>query len=176
MSPVPLLPKIRALADAADDLPALDALLTEFLASTADAFGRDSGIRLDPEAMRQDTLAHLGDFLPPVGRILLAEAPGGRALGCVFLRRVADDAGEIKRLYVRPEARGQGLARALVRRLHAEARAMRLARLLLDTGAGNSAAIALYRSLGYVEIPRYAENANDPGLAPHLVFMECARL
>ncbi len=95
---------------------------------------------------------------------LVEGAPDGTALATVLLRRdgvaVAcatlraapawgARTGELKRLYVAPEARGAGLARRLVRLVEDAARERGLTRVVLDTGIRQPAAIALYRSLGY---------------------------
>ncbi len=96
-----------------------------------------------------------GDYAPPEGRLLLAMR-GGQAVGCVALHKIGDGICEMKRLYLRPLARGSGAGRTLAERIIAEARAIGYRTMRLDTVAGTmDAAIALYRWLGFREIPPY---------------------
>ena len=157
--------------DRIPDRPALEQLLRDFMVPNIAGFNAATGLRVDPQAILARTWEHIDDYLPPAGRLLLAHDGQGALVGCVFLRRVGPDAGEMKRLFVRPELRGQGVGRRLVERLHDEARAMGLGRILLDTGADNLASQSLYAGLGYERIDRYPENDNEAWLAPYLVFM-----
>lgn len=91
---------------------------------------------------------------PPEGCFLVHE--GG--LGCAGLRKFADGVGEMKRLYVVPAARGRGIGGQLARRIIEEARARGYRRLVLDTLPDMKAAQALYRALGFREIPSYRAN------------------
>jgi carbonic anhydrase len=79
-------------------------------------------------------------------------------LGCVGLRKFAEGVAEMKRLYVVPAARGKGVGEALARRVIDEARRRGYKRLVLDTLPDMKAAQALYRSLGFREIPSYRFN------------------
>ena len=94
------------------------------------------------------------DFRPPHGLFLLARL-GPTAAGCVSLRRHDATTGEVKRLWVAPAARGQGIARALMTALESHARALKMTRLILDTNAALTEALALYRATGWTEIPPY---------------------
>ena len=84
----------------------------------------------------------------------------GRPVGCVVLRRLASipHAGECKRLYVRPEARGRGIADGLMDALEDFARSAGLRWIYLDSYDDLKAAIALYSRRGYVECDRYNDN------------------
>lgn len=114
-----------------------------------------------------------GKYAPPTGALLLARA-GGAAAGIVALRQLTPEISEMKRLYVRPAYRGlrtsEGLSigRALALSIVAEARALGYQRLRLDTIAGKmEAAMKLYRSMGFVDIPPYY-----PSPIPGTVYME----
>ena len=99
-----------------------------------------------------------GMYAPPSGRLLLASEEGAPA-GCVGIHALEDGAAEMKRLYVRPAFRGRGLGRTLAVRACDEAKACGYRTIRLDTIAGTmEEAIALYRSLGFREIPPYREN------------------
>ena len=74
------------------------------------------------------------------------------------LRHLGDGVAEIKRMYVRPEARSRGLAAELLRTLEDAARSLGYAAVRLDTGPKQVNARRLYRAAGYVEVPPYNEN------------------
>jgi ribosomal protein S18 acetylase RimI-like enzyme len=91
---------------------------------------------------------------PPRGIFYLVERDGV-ALGMGGLRRSEDGVAELKRVYVQPAGRGQGLGEAVTRRLMADARAFGYARLRLDTLPFMGPAQALYESLGFVDCAPY---------------------
>ncbi|MBI5868779.1 MAG: GNAT family N-acetyltransferase [candidate division Zixibacteria bacterium] len=98
-----------------------------------------------------------GEYAPPGGCVLVAEIDG-RVAGCACLRRFEPGICEMKRLYVIPEYKGQGLGRALALAIIERAKARGYERMRLDTLADMQAARALYRSLGFQECAPYRHN------------------
>lgn len=99
----------------------------------------------------------LEDFRWPNGTFVVV-LEGSEAVGCGALRRLSETAGELRRMWVRPAWRGRGVGRLLLEALEQVAREMGLVELCLDTNRVLSAAEALYRSSGYVEVADYNGN------------------
>jgi putative acetyltransferase len=105
-----------------------------------------------------------GDYAPPRGALFVA-AEGDALVGMIALRPLDDracpaeahgaKAGEMKRLFVRPEARGRGLAKHLIAAVVDEARRLGYAEIRLDTLPMMGDAQSLYVSLGFADIPPY---------------------
>ena len=93
----------------------------------------------------------------PQGCIILAKQ-NGQTLGCIALKPIAEGICEMKRLYVRPEARGMGLGRKLVEELMSFARKSAYVSMKLDTVSKLKEATSLYRSIGFTETPPYVYN------------------
>ena len=112
-----------------------------------------------------------GVYGPPSGRLLLARLDG-RPAGCVALRERDAETGELKRLFVRPECRGNDLGRRLVAEAIAEARASGYRRLVLDIHVSMAAAHQIYEEAGF----RRAEIPDDfpEDLKAIAIFMETA--
>jgi GNAT superfamily N-acetyltransferase len=97
------------------------------------------------------------DLAPPGGALLLVTVDGEpAAIGGI--RGLDTDVAEVKSMYVAPAGRGRGIAKRLLGRLEALAADHGCRAVRLDTAAHLSAAIAMYRAVGYREIPRYNEN------------------
>jgi GNAT superfamily N-acetyltransferase len=129
---------IRVAAD--DDADAVRALFREY----ADGLGVDLAF--------QDFDRELKDPFAVYELVLLADH------GCAALRRIDAATCEMKRLYVRSDARGTGLGRALAGTLISHARAKGYDRMRLDTLPTMSAARRLYAALGFREIEAYRPN------------------
>ncbi len=109
-----------------------------------------------------------GAYAPPLGKLLLAmEAEGPAACGA--LRPIAPGVAELKRMWVRPAFRGRRLGRAIAEALLATARERGYRAVRLDTLGSMVEAQALYRSLGFREIPAYYPNP-----MPGVIYMELA--
>ena len=93
----------------------------------------------------------------PDGCLLIAWS-GSKAAGCVGLRKHDTGVSEMKRLYVRPEYRGQGLGRLLVQECIRAAISLGYRQILMDTLPDMKAAHALYESLGFQCIDAYYDN------------------
>ena len=84
------------------------------------------------------------------------------AAGCGGIELFGNDYGEIKRMYVRPQFRGLGLARLTLDHLTAYAREQDVFLLRLETGIHQKEAIALYEGIGFQRIPPFGEYREDP--------------
>lgn len=106
----------------------------------------------------EEEFAHLpGQYAPPDGGLLLAWLDE-RVVGCAAFRRVNAFTCEMKRVYVRPAARGTGLGRRLVERVLRDAREAGYARICLDVLPEFVAAQRLYADLGFEPAPAVAFN------------------
>jgi GNAT superfamily N-acetyltransferase len=82
--------------------------------------------------------------------------------GCGGIQLFGAEYGEIKRMYVRPSFRGQGLGRRLLEHLADHAREHGVERLRLETGIHQHAAIGLYERMGFEPIPPFGTYRDDP--------------
>lgn len=98
-----------------------------------------------------------GDYAPPNGRLMLA-MHAGNPVGCVALRPAGGPRCEMKRLFVRPGARGLGVGKSLVSLILAEAQAIGYSELVLDTLPMMVEAQRLYEMFGFREIAAYCQN------------------
>jgi GNAT superfamily N-acetyltransferase len=120
----------------------------------------------DEIAALYDGLKLDGPDMPKGGPRELAPPDGAFVVGfedetavcCGGVKRLPDGACEIKRMFVAPEARGRGVARALLEELERRARELGYATVRLDTGPRQTRAQRMYERAGYVEIPNF--NAN----------------
>jgi len=154
------------------NIPEFRGLLIDYYKIISKTFEAAGGPVLVPEELVDSSIEHLDDMLPPEGRLALAESADGQLLGCGTLRRIRPDAVEMKRMFVRPEAQGQGLGRRLFEMRIEEAQKMRCRSVYADTARGNRSMLTMYEKFGFRYIQRYPENANPPEFEPYLVFLE----
>jgi putative acetyltransferase len=112
------------------------------------------GIDLEYQGFAAELAALPAPYVPPRGALFVAYVDG-EAAGCAALRPLADGAAEMKRLYVRPDYRSNGLGNRLIQAITAVAREATFHTLRLDTLPCMASAQALYRKLGFVETPPY---------------------
>ncbi|WP_436522738.1 GNAT family N-acetyltransferase [Actinoplanes sp. HUAS TT8] len=86
----------------------------------------------------------------------------GRAVACAAWRTLEAGVAELLRMYVRPAYRGRGLARQMIVAVEEEALAVGRPVIRLETGVYLPAAIALYQSSGYRQIPAFGGYAGNP--------------
>ncbi len=134
-----------------EELSQVRALLLEYAASL------NFSLCFQDFQQELDTLP--GKYAPPDGLLLLAVEKPREPAGCVAVRPLGNDECEMKRLYVRPAFRGAGVGRQLVQAALEWALPRHYRAMKLDTVRGTmSAAIGLYRSLGFVECAPYYES------------------
>jgi putative acetyltransferase len=90
------------------------------------------------------------------GGYFIMACQAGKPIGCGAFRPLDPATVEIKRMYVQPASRGQGIARKILHLLEAEARRRQYVRSILETAFRMPEAIALYRACGYEQIPLFA--------------------
>lgn len=111
------------------------------------------GIVVPPDADHPTSV--LDEILASGGRLYVADV-GGEAVAIGGLKLLTPTVGEIKRMFVRPEARGLGIGRAIVEQLVADARELGCETVFLESASFMHAAHALYRSAGFVPGEPYA--------------------
>lgn len=103
----------------------------------------------------------IASLLAPGVLFAVARDEARAPLGCAAIL-LTPAYGEIKRMYVRPAARGRGLARRLIEALEGEAAQRGCRRFMLETGPTMQEALALYERLGYRRCGPFGDYPDDP--------------
>lgn len=136
-------------------VPATTATALAAAKALVEEYARGLGFDLGYQDFAAELAGFPGAYAPPSGALLLG-CLDGRPLGTVAMRDLGAGHAEMKRLFVRPEARGSGLGPALARAIVEAGRRQGYRAMRLDTVAGeHDRAIALYRALGFREVPPY---------------------
>jgi ribosomal protein S18 acetylase RimI-like enzyme len=140
---------------------------TELISAAAlfRAYAATLPVDLAPQGFSQELESLPGIYGPPGGELLLAKR-GDHVLGCIALKALEPPrVAEIKRLFVRPQARKAGVGQALVAAAIVTARQLGYGEIKLDTLPEMEPAIALYRRNGFMSISPYGSHPY-PGLVP----------
>jgi GNAT superfamily N-acetyltransferase len=129
------------------------------------------GVSFDIAAMLDDDMNTLDEFMPPKGRLLLGYL-NDQPMGVACLKTLTESIGEVKRMYVRPTARNQGLGRELLNRLLEEARQIGYKRVRLDSARFMTEAHRLYRTSGFQGIEAYDGSEIPKEFQKNWIFME----
>ena len=132
------------------DQPEIIALIADLDAYQLTLYPPESVYALDMASLKQPNVL-----------FAVARDAGGAAVGCGAMV-VTPELGEVKRMYVRPEARGQGLARRVLGMLEQEAAVRGCTEYALETGPSQPEALALYERLGYQRCGPYGDYRDDP--------------
>ena len=149
---------------------AVGALFTEYLTWLNHNLQVAYGFGFDVPTAVEDNLHSLERLLPPHGHMLLANT-GADFAGIACLRALAPSVCEVKRMFVRPAYRGQGIGRTLLQALLHAAREDGFTSIRLDSAPFMPDAHALYRSCGFTDISPYPESEVPPQLHAGWLFM-----
>ena len=146
-------------------------ILNEYLSFIAKELIRSPwNYNLDVEYAVNFTMNNLDKFAEPDGRLLLVEVDGEIA-GTISLRKIREDAGEIKRMYVKPKFRGKKLGNLLIEEVIEISKGNEYSKLYLDTAHFMSSAKYLYKKYGFKETTSYPESIIPKGLLDIMIFM-----
>ena len=153
------------------ELGAIRLILTEYMTFIASEMIKPPwNFNLDIEYGVDFTMNNLDKFTEPDGRLLLVEVDGEIA-GTISLRKIREDAGEIKRMYVKPKFRGKKLGNLMVEKVISISEENGLSKLFLDTSLFMSSAVSLYKKYGIKEIDSYPECIVSKELWDNWIFM-----
>ena len=146
-------------------------ILNEYLSFIANELTKPPwNFNLDVEHEVDFTMNNLDKFAKPDGRLLLVEVDG-KIAGTISLRKIRNDSGEIKRMYVRPKFRGENLGNLMIEEVIRVSKENGYSKLYLDTAHFMSSAISLYKNFGFKETSSYPESVHPKELLNKMVYM-----
>ena len=120
------------------------------------AIERELNVSWDVNNTVNTIMSDLSKFAPPKGRLLLANYDS-KIVGCVGLRKIADDVGEVKSIYVKPFYQKKGIGRALLTAIIEEARQIGYSKIVLATPLFLKQVHEFYYSLGFQKTKPYPQ-------------------
>ena len=160
-----------AFAGSPDEVCDLRPILTDYLEWDIAQLREASGLDIRADDYVENTFGEMDAYFPPHGALLTAR-DDGRLIGMGFLKKIRDGHCEVKRMYVLPDYRGQGLGKRILATLIDRARSLGYATAMLDSAVYMTTAHALYRSMGFKPVDYYPEGETDEALKDYLVYME----
>jgi GNAT superfamily N-acetyltransferase len=112
------------------------------------------GIPTDPDGLDADLRDVQASYVTPGGCFFVLVADDGTIVGIGGIFRMDAETAELRKMYIEPEARGQGWGRRLLVLLIEHARSAGFHRLVLESASRLTTAAALYRSVGFTEYRR----------------------
>jgi len=119
----------------------------------------------------KSSVEQITSYIPPEGIYYILQIDE-KIVGMGALRKIKMNIGEVKRMYIRPEYRGQGLGKALLEQILRKAKEFRFSTIRLETGKFMTTAQFIYHEAGFREIDEYPEIETPPPLRPYWLFME----
>ena len=119
----------------------------------------------------ENSVNELTSYKPPEGIFYILQIED-KIIGMGAFRKLSDKTGEVKRMYIRPNFRGNGYGKALLKQLLNKGKEFGCSKILLDTGLFMTAAQHVYRSAGFREIAKYPETEVPPEMQPYWLYME----
>ena len=154
-----------------EDRDALQELFAAYLRWACTRIYDEYQAVFDAESIIVHDMETIDIFMPPQGLLLLAFQDSSVA-GCACIRRIGGGIAELKRMFVPPSFRRNGVGRMLVSETIETVRRLGYETLRLDSAGFMSEAHALYRSVGFRDRPPYDESEIPPEYRKHWVFME----
>ena len=121
-------------------------------------YAEEIGIDLEFQNFQKELNDLKQQYSKPEGALWIAYNESHNAVGCVAIRKLEDTVCELKRMYIRKEARGTGLGKQLMTTSIEKAIELGYEKMRLDTLATMLPAIGLYKSVGFYEIESYRYN------------------
>lgn len=142
----------------------------EFLSFLFSELNKLPWFNLDVDNELQLAMSNLDSFAEPNGRLFLVETDGQLA-GTISLRKIRENCGEIKRMYVRPQFRGKNIGALMIEEIIKVSKNNGYSDLYLDTAQFMSSAVSLYKKFGFQETEPYPESVNPEGYGDEWIFM-----